>query len=135
MLTTQNQACFDPGPSDSFELTRKKAKESSQNQVLVYATFNEEDTIFQLYSKVIIMSWHDVIMVLEWCDDLTNCYIYKFVLNLVGNCLYAYLHVVLLPALKICNFKWQNLYGMGRRKRKIWIFRLVLIVQEKKSAL
>ena len=80
------------------------------------------------------MSWHDVIMAMEWCDDLTNCCIYKFVLNLVGNCLYAYLHVVLLPALKICNFKLENLYGMGRRKRKIWIFRLILIVQEKKSA-
>ena len=61
------------------------------------------------------MSWHDVIMALEWWDDLTNFYIYKFVLNLVWNCRYAYLHVVLLPALKRCNFKWQNLYGMGRR--------------------
>ena len=63
------------------------------------------------------MSWHDVIMALECCDDLTNCYIYKFVLNLVWNCLYAYLHVVLLPALKICckpsvidRFVWLRLF-------------------------
>ena len=30
----------------------------AQNQVLVYARFNEVDTIFQLYSRVIIMSCH-----------------------------------------------------------------------------
>ena len=38
-----------------FLETRKKAspreEKSSQNQVLVYARFNEQDTIFQLYSK------------------------------------------------------------------------------------
>ena len=42
-----------------------------------------------------------------------------FFFNLVWFCLYAYLHVVLLPALKICNFKWQNLYGMKKQKKNL----------------
>ena len=55
---------------------------SSQNQVLIFARFNEEDTIFQLYSRVIIVSCHKDVTLTAFIPKLISIrykyYTYKY---------------------------------------------------------
>ena len=128
-MTTQNRACFDPDPSDSFKSTRKKAIP----RIEIIAELMKKIQYFNSITE--LQSCRDIIMALEYSWNIVSSSLVQrwflfsdppfppiaiftsFFFNLVWFCLYAYLHVVLLPALKICNFKWQNLYGMKKQKK------------------